>query len=239
MKQKQISLFSFIPPNRIYKRDGWQAFVRSGTDDFAMLFSVREDESLKNYIDLQDGRGVYVDVGANVGLYVLSLATRYPRCKVLAIEANHATFVALQKNVSLNPTLSGRVECVNIAAMDMDGEITLYERVQGNGVTATAHSSVFITQYREDDTLKPMNVKCATLDRITASIPQIELLKIDVEGAELAVLEGAHETLKKTKRIVVEIHGDNLDKSLNVVKTFFQNVEIVPYGVQSYIVANR
>jgi FkbM family methyltransferase len=126
-----------------------------------------------------------------------------------------------------------------MAAMDSDGEITLYERVQGNGVTATAHSSVFMTLYREDDTLNPMKVKCTTLDRLTASIPQIDLLKVDVEGAELAVLEGAHETLKKTKRIVVEIHGDNLDKALNMVKSLFKNVEIVPYGVQSYIVANR
>lgn len=52
----------------------------------------------------------------------------------------------------------------------------------------------------------PLKVPCVTLDAELFNIPSIDILKIDTEGYETHVLKGASETLKKTKRIAVELH---------------------------------
>jgi hypothetical protein len=51
-----------------------------------------------------------------------------------------------------------------------------------------------------------LNVPCETLDSELSNIPGIDLLKIDTEGYETHVLQGGSETLKKTRRIALELH---------------------------------
>jgi len=51
-----------------------------------------------------------------------------------------------------------------------------------------------------------LKVPCVTLDSELSNIPGIDLLKIDTEGYETHVLQGAFETLKKTRRIALELH---------------------------------
>jgi FkbM family methyltransferase len=233
--RKNIVFYNYIPHDRVYSREGFNAYIRSKTDDFVQLFTVRE-EPIRKYIDLKNTPGeLYVDVGANVGYYVLSLGTKYPGCEILAIEANPTTFEALKNNVALNGHLNRRVECVNAAVMDYKGKITMYERVVGDGSTITSHSSI----YQDVDRKKEVVVDCTTLDALTAEKPIVHLLKIDVEGAEIAVLAGAAGTLKKTKRIVVEIHGDNLNKVVEMVKPFFADVELAPFGPQYYVIGEN
>ncbi len=47
----------------------------------------------------------------------------------------------------------------------------------------------------------------------------MKLLKIDVEGAELAVLRGAYETLKKTKYVMIEVWDQNKDEVFNLMRS--------------------
>jgi RPA family protein len=69
---------------------------------------------------------------------------------------------------------------------------------------------------------KTLEVECDTLDNIVKG-RRVDVIKIDVEGAEVHVLKGAKQALDRIRKIVIEIHGDNSEQ----VKQ-----ELIQYGFQ-------
>jgi len=131
-----------------------------------------------------------VDVGANIGAFALYMAIVKHAELVIAFEPSPQTFPRLAKNIEINGVKNVRV--VNAAVGDKeailsfsDGLMSINSRVSESG---------------------PLKVPCVTLDAELSGIPSIDILKIDTEGYETQVLQGASETLKKTKRIAAELH---------------------------------
>jgi FkbM family methyltransferase len=144
---------------------------------------------------LENG-GALVDVGANIGSYTL-IASENARAKVLSIEPNPTAFLKLQSNVRQNGRAN--VVAVNVAAsaspgvliMTNDGASAINRVISGDAVTGPT-----------------IQVAVDTLDAICAAqgvVPR--LIKIDVEGHEPEVLEGASACLGKTLVCLVE-NGD-------------------------------
>ena len=71
-------------------------------------------------------------------------------------------------------------------------------------------------------------VEAIKLDDFLKDVKNIDLLKIDVEGAEYLVLKGAEKTLKKTKKIIIEIGEKNLEKIELFLKSY--NFQIKKIG---------
>jgi FkbM family methyltransferase len=131
-----------------------------------------------------------VDVGANIGAFSLYQAMVKEAGSVIAFEPSPDAFVRLAKNVQINGLLNVRV--VNAAVGDKQGVLSFSEgRMSVN------------SKVSENGSLK---VPCMTLDTELSHIPSIDILKVDTEGYEMHVLQGASETLKKTKRIACELH---------------------------------
>jgi FkbM family methyltransferase len=141
---------------------------------------------------------VAVDAGAFIGRHTLAYARAVgPRGRVVAVEPLAANFRLLQDNVRLNGY--GQVHCAHCALGRAPGDVWLaYERE-----TSTA-SVMRELPHRE-------RVAQRTLDDLLAElgIAQIDVFKIDVEGAELAVLEGSTRVLAASPgaRLVIEVHG--------------------------------
>jgi FkbM family methyltransferase len=141
--------------------------------------------------------GPIVDVGANIGVVSLLLATQYPQNRVFSLEPAPTTFDALSKNVALNglPNIS----CHQLALSDSVGEIAFdaLPHQRGNARIADAKST-HVTM-----------VRTTTLDDFVEEqgIETISLLKIDVEGFEASVLRGASKVLaaRIPKTIFMEI----------------------------------
>src|SRR3989338_6191414 len=134
---------------------------------------------------------VIVDVGANIGLVSLLASKRFKAKKIISYEPCENNFKFLKKNIDEN-------NCHNVilnkfAVSNKQGQIKLY-------LHGSATHSI--------NTKKPGKnfeiVNMTTLDKSLKSEKNIDLLKIDVEGAELDVLKGATNTLKKTKQIILE-----------------------------------
>ena len=134
----------------------------------------------------------FVDVGANIGGYTLRLAKRFR--EVIAIEPNPRAADILRKNIELNSLSNVRV--LSDAISDTIGEATLSVPAGGK----TTRSSI-VKKYKQGSSI---NVHTSTLDRLLENRDRIDLIKIDVEGAELLVLKGADRTLPKTQRVVLE-----------------------------------
>ena len=144
--------------------------------------------------ELRDGFVCY-DLGASIGYLTLLMARKASR--VFAFEpAPHATGELL-KHVAAND-FGGRVEIVGTPVSDSEREVTF-------ALTDVAYGSGINDGPTKWPTLK---LRSTTLDIFAKSHPAPDLIKIDVEGEEGRVLDGAVEILA-TKRpvIICEIHS--------------------------------
>jgi FkbM family methyltransferase len=146
------------------------------------------------------------DVGANVGGYSLIAAYVARGARVVAAEPGFANYAALCDNIALN-SLGGRVLPLPVALAGQTGLVALNydDLVAGGGnlrIDSTAlgaSAEAIYTQpvlaYRLDDLVERFDVPAPTL------------LKIDVEGAELEVLDGARRALARAelRGILVEV----------------------------------
>jgi len=149
--------------------------------------------------ELRDDDALY-DVGANVGSYALIAAALRPRATVVAIEPGPANYEGLCRNVALNGMTDTVVPLpVGLAATTHLASLGLTDTAAGAadhvlGETGSA-GAVPILAYALDDLVAAFR------------LPPPTLLKIDVDGAEDAVLAGASVTLDspRLRSLIVEV----------------------------------
>ena len=139
-----------------------------------------------------------VDVGACQGVYTHMFSTLLGATgKIHAIELYPPNFGYLEMRF-------GHIENIefhNVTISDKDGGVeSIYisdDKVQMVGIV-------------EANGTKIGEAKSVTLDTLLKDESEISLVKIDVEGAELKVLHGMKETIKRTKAILIEVHFDEI-----------------------------
>lgn len=144
-----------------------------------------------------------VDAGANAGVFTVTAATKGAR--LIAIEPNSECFERLVRNVRDNG-LGSQVRQFHAALGDHAGAASLV--VQGGGTTG-GHVVDAVNGAGDDSA--PW-VRMCTVDEIVtdAGIEHVDLLKMDIEGAEVRALRGAARTLARTDRIIYEYHSAEL-----------------------------
>jgi FkbM family methyltransferase len=141
---------------------------------------------------------VCVDVGANIGPITLALSRLCPDGEVHAFEPTPESFRFLQHNVAANGATN--VKLHPIALSDAPGEATLHYNHEAAG-------AAFISDHLVDGV--PHVVPLTTLDAWAASsgLRRLDLVKVDVEGGELRVLDGGRLTLERFQpTLVVEMN---------------------------------
>jgi FkbM family methyltransferase len=147
---------------------------------------------------------VAIDAGAYIGRHTLAFARAVgPHGRVVAIEPLSANFQLLEGNVVSNGYC--QVHCVECALGATPGRAQLRYSRESSTATCDLRRATLAGQMRV------ARVPQQTLDDVLANlqIEHIDLLKIDVEGAELPVLTGAQQTLAHNPGVVliVELHG--------------------------------
>jgi FkbM family methyltransferase len=167
----------------------------------------------------------FVDVGANVGLYT-ALAIRNGAKGVLALEPHAETFGFLQKTVAANSP-ECPVVLENAAAGREPGKLTLYSNPDNKGDN----------RLYPDPMLSGQQIaKVDTLDAICAKhgVSHIDFLKIDVQGAEMLVLDGARSILSNSPRCLVmtEFWPSGLEKCGTDPRAYLQAFASLGFDVQ-------
>jgi FkbM family methyltransferase len=145
---------------------------------------------------------VCLDIGANVGFYSLLLANKVGASgKVIAFEPTAKIFEILQQNITQNNLKNVAAE--QLALYNYDGFIQFHEGPPQFDVYNT------IGQINHPDAMSQSfnanRIPCMRLDSYVAShkLNQIDLIKIDVEGAELFVLQGMEQMLAENPNLII------------------------------------
>lgn len=141
-----------------------------------------------------------IDCGANVGASVRFFHKCYPGARIEAYEADPSIFEnELLPNLSSEGTLPSGIRCHNKAVWTDNNGVEFYP----DGALSGSCVEAPLASEQEDKLLVPS----VRLKEIINQCDQVDFLKIDIEGAELAVLKDCAMVLHKVHRIFVEYHS--------------------------------
>lgn len=176
--------------------------------------------------NLHQGETV-VDVGSHIGYYLGPICRGVgPSGKAFFVEPLPEHYTLLQKNISANQFTWAT--SINLAISDQIGE-TIFYPAKDSGRNSLVQNS--ITNH------EPITIMATTLDQLSSEkgVETIDLLQIDVEGAEVRVIQGASEFLKehRIKMILCEWHPRQLKDEFQTDPIAFL-AQINRYGYDAF-----
>jgi FkbM family methyltransferase len=172
------------------------------------------------YFETQEKQPVILDCGANIGMSVLYFKELYPAAHVIAFEAEPSIAALLRNNLNSN-AIQG-VEIIDKAVW-----------INEEGILFGSEDADSSSIYSEN---KAQNrVPSVRLRNYLAAHQQIDFLKIDIEGAEIEVLEDCRDALGHVKNLFVEFHSyiGHPQSLASVIKIFEEN------GFRYYVDTNQ
>jgi len=181
--REKFELFYKVPPS--HKEHAPARVTMNGKIWEKKLFDI--------YSNLLNETDIVIDVGAYIGSHTLPFAKCCSKGLVYAFEPNKELYRTVSHNIELN--LINNVRLYDVGVSSKSGYNILYEREDGTSRISKRNIKG-----------NPTKIECVALDNFLPHINKCKLLKIDVEGHEFTVLEGAKHLIKKTKpNIMIEV----------------------------------
>jgi len=172
--------------------------------DFYLMFS---EIFLKQVYLLQadSEKPFIIDAGSNIGMATLYFKSIYPRSEIICFEPGPETFALLKNNIALNSLKD--VEPLNLAVMDKEGSIDFFMQPDRPG-----SQGVGFMQDQGGLLARKIEVKAMPLSNYISR--PVDLLKLDVEGAEELVINELVKTNKlgMVKAMLIEYHLHFVDQ---------------------------
>lgn len=162
--------------------------------------------------------GMFVaDVGANHGYFTVLMADIVgAHGRVVAFEPHPNTVNLLRQSLAVNG-FGGRVDVVDCAVSDQDGASLTFHMPAGEPKNARLIDRAY-------DGLTTVTVRSTTLTTALADWPKLDFVKIDVEGAEEAVLRGGSSLIERTKPALLLEYNALRCQSPDELLTWLHNV---------------
>ena len=145
-----------------------------------------------------------IDLGANIGLAALYFTTHYPDCKLLAVEPHPGTYQMLRMN--LKDLISAK-RCRTLRAAVWGKETVLV----GEALDAPEHYSTFAMHEAASAGSAEQQTIGLSMPGIIAEsgFDTVDILKVDIEGAEVELFKGDVSWLNRVRSIAIEFHADS------------------------------
>jgi FkbM family methyltransferase len=196
-----------------------------------------------------NGSASIIDVGANVGVHSLGLASLGSHVQIVAVEANPRTAGWLEKNAARNG--SAQVRVVQRAISDEPGSLSFCDNQEfaaGSMPLAGAPAEFVDFLNSGDDSHQVIEVPAVRLDDLVdeLALDALDILKIDVEGHDIRVIRGALGALERFKPVVImefatlaiSLHAGMLPSDvLREVRALFEDVYVVQEGGRLHRIA--
>jgi FkbM family methyltransferase len=188
-----------LPNCELVKVDGTQFLVFKGSD---LISNHLKKELYENDIHqlalkllINEPSGMVLDIGANLGTFCVPLARKIPKLKFHAFEPQRIINYQLCANIIINGL--DNVQTYELALSDKDAQLNLVMPDYAKETNIGAFSidrEVRKNEYECATTSVTNKIYLVPLDLLAFS--DVKLIKIDVEGHELEVLQGGLETIK-------------------------------------------
>lgn len=200
----------------------WQGVQAADRGEVALLKSILRPDH------------VFFDVGANIGVFTLLAAKRLDRGCVHAFEPSGAHLTKLRDNLNLNRFQNVIVNAYGLS--NASGQRTLFFPLNTTPLHNTGMASLFTGQLR-DYTVEQVMVKRLDDYVMERAVSSVDVIKIDVEGSELDVLEGGVKTLAKYRPLVVmEVNKSHLaaaERSVEELLAFWKRMNYDLYRIDN------
>ncbi len=181
-----------------------------------------EREILDDLYTYIEGGEILLDIGANIGNHTVYWATNNQFRAIHSFEPVKAIFNILKKNIEINQ-LDASVTCYNIGLGFSQSKARI-SNVKRNNIGATS-----LVESSEGD------IEINSIDNIVKDIGKVDFIKIDVEGFEIDVLNGAAETLKNWKpKIFIETFAENKKAVFSILSEYKYKM-IKEYPFDNYL----
>jgi FkbM family methyltransferase len=214
---KQIYSFwsKLLPPLESYRRGSIRVVKRNGINycldisdylQYVIYFGLDVEPKETLFGSIKDGMYVF-DIGTNIGETLLNISRLNPSGKNYGFEPVPFLFEKAKQNILLNDFKN--IYLSNLALSDKSG--VLYFDLPSNRNFGSINMSLVATPNSKE-------VKAITFDEFAESekLEKIDLIKIDVEGFEYKVLEGARKSIEKHKPILfIELINEYLKRNGN------------------------
>jgi FkbM family methyltransferase len=163
-------------------------------------FGLRSDPDFEMMRSILHPNDHFVDVGANIGIFSMIASVEVgEKGAVYAVEALPENRALLERNLRLNRLWN--VQVIPVALTDTDGEIDIFPSTNGNlGMTSLSPSGA---------KAEPIRVPARTLDSLIAdgTVSGCDVLKMDIEGAEVLALRGMKEVFEQRppRAVLIEV----------------------------------
>ena len=190
-ERKKLGRKLFISPGRYYAKEKYGLKFTENSD----VLEIFRDNIYSIYEDfIPKPKQTVIDIGAQYGDYAI-LCSKIYKAKVYTFEPLPQNFKEILKNIKLNGLEEDQIKAFNVAL----GNVNKIAMISYSGEMA-------------NNSNKGKKIK-ATFRTLDSYKLKADLLKIDVEGFELNVLDGAIKTIKKYHpKIIIETHSRALEK---------------------------
>jgi len=219
-------------PSIVLTVKNWPAFLlnysgiahRGGTYYLRNGMILRDEEGtltgtiavvfLRKHYGAVHGKGVIVDIGANIGVFTVFAASESPHARIYSFEPVPKNYAWLRRNVE-SSGLDGRVQTFNLGVVSTSGKRTLH-----------LSSSPLHSIFEDGEISESIEIECTTLPEILESnrLERIDLLKMNCEGAEYEIFYSTpDECFSKISEIRMEFHNeDKKEKNATKLREFLE-----------------
>lgn len=203
-------------------------YVRSddkGLSESIIFRGIREPIATKTFIeDIEDGM-TFLEIGANLGYYLLIELLYLKNSKVIAFEPNRENTVCLKENIKLHK-VKGRVKLYDYAVGDKNSNLKFYISEESNAGSLVP----------KKDYTKTVNVKTVKLDDFLKQ--KIDYVRMDTEGYEIKIIKGMKKILTSKaspKKLFIEVHPEPLKEMGSSITKFYNLLKSYGYMGRKFI----
>ena len=218
-KEKMGRFIFFIFKKRIFLKSAYGPWLKYSVDKTyrLSLYGQYGDRVMVELKGISD-HDMFLDIGANTGLFSLVAAKAGNNVKVFSWEPNKTIYPLLMHNIIRNKRVN--IVPFNAAISDVNGEVSFHpvEKHSGKSHISTG-----------DATEKVLSLSKKSLEFLQSLSFKECIIKIDVEGAELKVLLQLEEFFKRHAthcKIIVEINDEHLHRFDDTRQEIFEYLSI-------------
>jgi len=159
---------------------------------------VYERDNLQIIQSFLKPQATLLDIGANIGMMAIPMLWAEPTLNVISVEASPNSLIYLQKTHDESP-YKDRWKIIDKAVADVPGTVDFYLSQSANGALDGLRNT------ERAEIVNTVKIECTTIDIIwhANNDPEVEFIKIDIEGADLLALKGGLECINKCRPVIL------------------------------------